>query len=189
MRTKRSTGPKYLSQEQVAELFAVAKKRPIRDRLLVVLLYRYGLRISEALNIETVDVNLSRGEITIHGLKGGATRTFSIGKDLLPLLKRHAAPGPFLFASRESDQLTRTPAWMIVKSIMKEAGIPGSYGPHALRHSLAVHMLDAGVRLEHVKDALRHASIRSTEIYADISAGARAEYTRTMERSKAIVKA
>jgi site-specific recombinase XerD len=179
---------KYLDQAQLEELFAAARKASARDRLLVTLLYRYGLRISEALGLRTEDIDIRRGEIRVVGLKGGATRVYAIGRDIAPLFRKIVAPGRFLFASRESERLSRSQAWLRVKALMREAGIPSSYGPHALRHSLAVHMLDAGLRLEHVKDALRHASIRSTEVYADLSSGARAEYTRRMEQSSSIVK-
>ena len=191
-RMKCSTRPvetvKYLDQPQLEALFRVAKKRPLRDRLLVVLAYRYGLRISEALALRPEDVDLRRGEIRVVGLKGGATRVYALGRDILPLLRKYRAQGPFLFASREGERLSRTRAWQLVTGMMREAGIPAGYGPHSLRHSLGVHMLDSGLRLEHVKDALRHASIRSTEIYAELSSAARAEYTRVMERSPAIVK-
>ncbi|HTK69852.1 MAG TPA: tyrosine-type recombinase/integrase [Candidatus Eisenbacteria bacterium] len=179
---------KYLDQPQLEALFRVAKAHPLRDRLLVVLAYRYGLRISEALALRPEDVDLRRGEIRVVGLKGGATRVYALGPDILALLRKYRAEGPFLFASREGERLSRTRAWQLVTGMMREAGIPAGYGPHALRHSLGVHMLDSGLRLEHVKDALRHASIRSTEIYAELSSAARAEYTRVMERSPAIVK-
>jgi integrase/recombinase XerD len=187
-RSNRSTRPKYLDQPQLAALFRVATKRPLRDRLLVALAYRFGLRISEALSLRSDDVDLRRGEVTVRGLKGGAERTYSIGSDIRTLLRRYDAPGPFLFASRESERLSRTQAWLVVKAMMREAGIPAEHGPHSLRHSLAVHMLDSGLRLEQVKDALRHRSIRSTEVYADISAGARRDYQDAMERSSRIVK-
>lgn len=184
-----STAPKYLDQPQVAKLFQVARTRPLRDRLLVLLLYRFGLRISEALGLRWADVNMDRAELTVYGLKGGLQRTYSIGADLRPLLKRMDRSGTFLFISRESDQWTRTPAWMAVKSMMAEAGLPPKFGPHSLRHSLAVHMLDSGLRLEQVKDQLRHRSIRSTEIYGAVSSSARREYTDHMARSARIVKA
>jgi site-specific recombinase XerD len=169
-------------------LFRVAKERPLRDRLLVTLCYRFGLRVSEALALRTEDVDPRRGEIRVVGLKGGATRTYSLPKDLRTLLRRYDAPGPFLFASREGERMSRTRAWQVTVGMMQEAGIPAGYGPHSLRHSVAVHMLDAGLRLEHVKDALRHASIRSTEVYGELSPAARAEYSRVMDRSSAIVK-
>jgi integrase len=188
---------KYLDQPQLEALFRAARSRPLRDRLLVLLCYRYGLRISEALALRTEDVDLRRGTIRVVGLKGGATLVYSLGRDLLPLLRRQRAqgdPGAFLFASREGEQLSRTRAWGIVSEMMQEVGLPKGtrkepgFGPHALRHSLAVHMLDAGLALEHVKDALRHARIRSAEVYGELSPRARAGYAAVMERSDAIVK-
>jgi site-specific recombinase XerD len=189
-RTKCSTRPriKFLDQSQLRDLFRVAKKGEPRDLLLVTLLYRYGLRVSEAIGLRADAVDLRRGEITVQGAKGGTRRTYAIARDILPLLRRYRPAGPFLFASREGEQMSRTRAWQVVVGLMREAGIPAGYGPHSLRHSLAVGMLDAGLQLEHVKDALRHASIRSTEVYAEVSPAARAAYTRTMEQSAAIVK-
>lgn len=190
-RTKCSPRVKFLGQPQVAAVYRAAKERSTRDRLLIALLYRLGCRISEAIGVRTDDVNLDRGEITIRAAKGGATRTYSIPADIRPVLRahvRHGAPGAFLLASRQGERLGRTRAWAVVKDVYREAGIPAGYGPHSLRHSVAVHSLDAGAELVHVKDLLRHASIRSTEIYADVSPATRAAYAAVLDGSPAVVK-
>ena len=190
--------PKWLDQRQLEALFQVAAERPLRDHLLVLLCYRHGLRISEALALRPGNVSLERGTITVHALKGGPTRTFSLGKDILPLVRESLASEPgrrFLFTSREGSRLSRTMAWRIVSGMMQTIGLSKGtvrehgFGPHALRHSLAVGMLDAGLPLEAAKDALRHRSIRSTEVYANVSTGTRRAYWDAMERSAAIVKA
>lgn len=189
-RSKCSTRPqiKYLTGSQLRALFAVARKREVREQLLLVLLYRWGCRCSEAIGVRVADVNLERRELSVQGLKGGARRTYSIPADVLHLFRRVRPSGAFLLDSREGDRMSRTTAWRLVVSMMREAGIPPGYGPHALRHSLAVGMLDAGLDLTAVKDTLRHVSIRSSEVYADVTAATRKRFAEVMQGSTAIVK-
>lgn len=184
---KRSTGPKYLSAEQVRALFKVADKRPLRDRVLVRMLYAFGMRISEALAVRMDDLDLERRELTIQGMKNGLTRTYTIPRELMPLLKRMQPKGAFLFDSRESKQWTRIPAYLSVKAMMKEAGL-GKFSPHALRHARGVGILEAGLPMEAVKDYLRHKSIRSSEIYATVTPALRSKWDRELEKSSRIVK-
>jgi integrase/recombinase XerD len=186
-RTERADTVKYLTQDQVSALFRASKQFPIQDQVMLALMYRYGLRISEATGLQVRDVDLKRASIVVHGLKGGHTRTYSIGPDLLTLMRKHEPLGDYYLGSRQSDRLSRTQAWVRVKAVMEAAGIEG-YGPHSLRHSVGVHLLDAGARLEAVKDQLRHRTIRSTEVYASLSPGARAEVAALMQRSSSIVK-
>jgi integrase len=186
MGTNRSTRVKYLDPSQLTKLFVIARKHPLRDRVLLLCCFRFGLRISEALGIRTADINWEGRTITIEGRKGGAVATYSVPRELLSLIKRMEPSGAFLFDSREGEQLTRTPAYNAIKRMLVEAGL-GDFTPHSLRHSLATEMLRAGCDLHHVKDALRHRSIRSSEIYAAVSPATRLAYTRIMDRG--IVKA
>jgi integrase/recombinase XerD len=183
---------KALTQDEVKAVFAVADRWPIRDRVLIRLIYRFAMRVSEALALTPEDIDLKRGEIRITALKRRSnplTRTFAIPKDLQVLLRKYRPSGAFLFVSRERKRLSRTQAWRTIKDILIEAGIDRQgVGPHSLRHSLAVHMLDSGLQLEHVKDALRHSSIRSSEVYGNISAATRIGYSQFMDRSSSIVK-
>lgn len=193
MSGKRSTQGertiRYLTQEQVRDLFNAARRRPVRDRLLLAFLYRFGMRASEAAGLRTADVDLRRGEVRIRGLKGGVERLYTLPRDLRPLLRGFVPGRDFFFASRQGDgQLARTRVWQIVKESMTSAGIPGSYNVHSLRHSAAVHALDAGLQLEDVRDLLRHRRMSSTEIYGTISTRRRNDYLRRLEESDAVVK-
>ncbi|HKO21094.1 MAG TPA: tyrosine-type recombinase/integrase, partial [Candidatus Eisenbacteria bacterium] len=102
---------KYLDRDQLAALFRVARERGPRDLLLVTMLYRYGCRISEALSLQVSDLDIKRGEVTVVGFKGGYARTYALGRDVLPTLRRYRPTGPFLFASRQGVRLSRTRAY------------------------------------------------------------------------------
>lgn len=189
-RSTDSTGPRriaYLDQSQVGALFKAAKARPIRDQLILAFLYRFGMRASEVCDLRTVDVNRDRGEVRIQGLKNGLERVYSLPRDLKPLLRRHQPDGEYFFASREG-KMSRTRVWQVTKETMKAAGIPDTYTVHSLRHSVAVHSLDAGLQLEDVRDLLRHRRMASTEIYGAISVRRRNDYLRRLQDSDAIVK-
>ena len=192
-RVKGSTDPerriRYLDQDQVRALFRAAKGRPVRDQLLLAFLYRFGLRASEACGLRTRDVGVKRGEVRIAGLKSGLERTYTLPRDLRPLLRRHEAGEEFFFASRQgTGPLARTRVWQVVKETMAAAGIPPEFNVHSLRHSAAVHALDAGLQLEDVRDLLRHRRMASTEIYGTISTRRRNDYLARLERSDAVVK-
>jgi site-specific recombinase XerD len=187
--TRENRQIRYLTQEQVRALFQAAKKRPVRDQLLIAFLYRYGLRASEVCGLATRDVERHRGEVRVVGAKGGLERLYTLPRDLRPLLRRHEPGEEFFFASRQgTGRLARTRVWQIVKETMAAAGIPVEFNVHSLRHSAAVHALDAGLQLEDVRDLLRHRRMASTEVYGTISVRRRNDYLKRLDASPEIVK-
>jgi integrase len=182
----------YLDQAELKRLFEAAKKRGIRDHLLLALAYRLGLRASEAIGLQLEDLDLPKGEIAVRGLKGGTARRYAFPRDLLPLARRWAKvrgdhAGPF-FASRQGPGLSRQRCWQIVKKCAAAAGLPTWVRFHTLRHSIGTHLVDARMPLETVADVLRHRSIRSTSRYAVTSLRRREDYQREIERSEFVVK-
>ncbi len=182
----------YLDQGEMRRLLEAAKKRGVRDALLLAMSYRLGLRVSEAIGLELGDVDLRRGEIAVRGLKGGTARRYAFPRDLLPLARRWVKvrgddPGPF-FSGRQGPQLTRQRAWQILKACAADAALPAWVRFHTLRHSIGTHLVDARMPLETVADVLRHRSIRSTSRYAVTSLRRRGDYQREIERSPEVVK-
>jgi integrase/recombinase XerD len=199
---KCKTGPlhdepvAYLDQDAMRRLLAAAKRRSVRDHLLLALSYRLGLRVSEAIGLQAGDLDLRRGEVAVRGLKGGTARRYAFPPDLLPLARRWARlrgdhAGSF-FTSRQGDSLTRQRCWQIVRACAEAAGVTTQTGKsvrfHTLRHSIGTHLVDARMPLETVADVLRHRSIRSTSRYAVTSLRRRADYLREIERAPEIVK-
>src|SRR5882672_85950 len=107
MIAKRSTRPqrrvRYLDQDQVRGIFRAARRRSVRDQLLLAFLYRFGMRASEACGLRTADVSAKRGEVHIQGLKSGLERVYSLPRDLKPLLRVYRPSGEHFFASRQDD--------------------------------------------------------------------------------------
>jgi site-specific recombinase XerD len=186
---------RYLKADELNRLLAAAKRRGLRDHLLLALSYRLGLRVGEATGLKFGDVvakDSRHGEVLVRGLKRGLVRSYSIPRDLLPLVRRWMkerghGPGAF-FTGRQGESLTRQRCWQIVKACAKDAGLPADVRFHTLRHSIGVHAINGGMTTEDVKDLLRHRSIRSTEIYAVTSPERRRGYLRRLDESGDVVK-
>jgi integrase/recombinase XerC len=137
------------------------------------LLYGCGLRISEALNLNGTDWKPSF--LLIKG-KGGKERHVplleSVAKKVESYLK--VSPYPFtgetpLFRGSRGDRLNPSVAEKALRDLRFELGLPETATPHALRHSFATHLLEGGGDLRHIQDLLGHASLSSTQIYADLT--------------------
>jgi len=182
---------KWMTQEQIISLFKASASRPVRDQLILALMYRFGLRTIEVISLPGHAIDLERKEITVTGAKRGLTRTYSLPPDLIPLMRKwereRDRSATTYFTGREGP-LHRIRVWQIFKEAAKVAGLPKGFGPHSLRHSIIVHLLDAGLQLEDCKDLARHRRISSTEVYATISTTRRNNYLKRMDDSKAIVK-
>lgn len=178
---------KYLDQQQVQRFFDAIPKRAVRDRLLFGFIYRFGLRASEAADLPTISLNRDRGELTVQGKKNGLKRTYTLPRDLQSLVSRWRPTGTSYFAGRQGT-LSRVRVWQLFKQYAKAAGLPTDLGPHCLRHSAAVHALDAGLSTEDVRDLLRHRKISTTDIYANLSTRRRNDYLRRLDESEAIVR-
>lgn len=183
--------PRYLTQDDTRAFFAVIANR--RDRALFTLVYLYGLRVSEVGLLTRGDVDLDRGRIVVKRLKGGAWAErplFSSARDLLaihvPSLNGTGPAGPLFPGSRGA--LRKRQIQSLFSRYRDAAGIARTATTHSLRHSIATHLLDAGVSLEFVQDHLGHQSIRSTSIYARITDQHRSALFRQLESSPWIVQ-
>lgn len=145
----------------------------LRNQALFMLLYGCGLRISEALNLNGTD--WKSPFLLIKG-KGNKERQVplleSVAKKVENYLK--ASPYPFtgeapLFRGSRGGRLNASVAEKALRDLRFELGLPETATPHALRHSFATHLLEGGGDLRHIQDLLGHASLSSTQIYADLT--------------------
>jgi len=186
---------KYLDQDQVRRFFQAIPAENVRDRLLFGFIYRFGMRVSEAVELPVDAVDRSKAEVTIQGLKGGLLRTYTIPRDLRPLVRKWKPEGETFFRGRQGP-LTRVRVWQLFRGYARSAGLPLSkqkdkskgYNVHSLRHSAAVHALDAGLATEDVRDLLRHKRLATTDVYANLSTKRRNDYLARLEKSDAVVK-
>jgi len=181
--------PHYLSQEETGRFFEVI--RSLRDRALFSLIYQYGLRVSEVTLLRCCDIESTRGRILVRRVKGGAWSERPLFRATDSLLRAYlgdwvAAPEAPVFPGN-AGPLRKRQIQSLFKRYRDRAGLPRHLTCHSLRHSIATHLLDAGMSLEFVQDHLGHQSIRSTSIYARITDRHRAAVFAQLEVSPWIV--
>ncbi|MGW5579009.1 tyrosine recombinase XerC [Micromonospora chokoriensis] len=150
---------------------------PLRDRVLLELLYATGVRVSEACGLDVADVDHGRRVIRVFG-KGGRERSVPYGVPAQRALDDWLRQGrPAMVSARSGDalllgarggRLNPTTARQIVGAYAEAAGLPRT-SPHGLRHSAATHLLEGGADLRAVQELLGHSSLASTQIYTHVS--------------------
>ena len=192
---KSSYLPKFLNQAEVELLFSqpdVSTETGLRDRAILELMYSSGLRVSEAVNIQTRDIDLDGGVLTCTG-KGSKTRYVPVGASAVEWVKSYLS----LRRKQESiavENLFVTPAGRPVNRQMIHAFIKGyaqkcgleDVSPHTLRHSFATHLIQNRADIRSVQQMLGHADISTTQIYTHITdAHLKKSYEKFHPRSKA----
>jgi type 1 fimbriae regulatory protein FimB len=172
----------HLEPAEVLAVLHAAKKRGAREWAMIVLAYKHGLRASEVCNLQLDDIDLKNGQIVVARLKGSLRTVQALtehrGEPLLNELKamrewlreRPQDGSDFLFVSQKGGRLDRSQFFRLFKSIAAAAGLPSEkQHPHALKHSIASHLVSANVNLALVKQQLGHKSIGSTMRYISTS--------------------
>ncbi|NLY93722.1 MAG: site-specific tyrosine recombinase XerD [Myxococcales bacterium] len=171
--------PDVLSQDEVMRLLEApptTHPRGIRDRAMLYLMYATGLRVSELVGLELVDLRLDEGFVSIFG-KGGKRRLVPLGdaaaEALEPYLRevRPAWAKPSerkVFLTSRREPMTRQAFWKLIKRYARDAAIRKEVSPHKLRHSFATHLLWNGADLRVVQTLLGHADISTTEVYTHV---------------------
>ena len=180
----------FLTQDEVRRLLAVITSK--RDRALFRLAYHHGLRASEVSLLQRADVHEKQGRIYIPRVKGSLAKTYPLQPEDLRLvrayLRTRADDSPFLFISTRGILLERRSYWDLMQKYGQRAGIPKAKQHfHALRHAIAVHLLDAGADVAFVQDRLGHANIQNTIIYMRYTTVTRDAQTRQLFANHRVV--
>jgi integrase/recombinase XerC len=158
---------------------------PERERALFELLYASGLRVSEAAGLDLDDVDFAARLVRVTG-KGNKERIVPFGAaaadaldDYLPsraALRHRAGPEGDgdgrepLFVNARGGRLTTRSMARLLKRRLRAAGLPAEISPHALRHTFATHLLQAGADLRAIQELLGHASLSTTQKYTHLDA-------------------
>jgi len=178
-----------LTTDELLAVLKTAKEHTTRDWALLVVIYRHGLRASEAAALTLSDIQ--DGQLTVARVKGSLKTTQPIvkhpGQPLLDEVKalrewlkeRPQDGSDALFVSRKGGHLTREQVYRIFRQHAEAARLPESKRfVHVLKHSLASHLIAGNANLAMVQVALGHASLSSTQAYVHVSDAQAAEASR-----------
>jgi integrase/recombinase XerD len=191
--------PRALTVREVDELLEQPARRNTpearRDKAMLELLYATGLRVTELVSLDVVDIALESDPVTVRCMgKGERERVLPLYQRPVDELRQyifHVRPRlvrnrrePALFVNRRGERLTRQGFWLILKNYARDAHLDKAITPHTLRHTYATHMLSGGMPLRNVQDALGHASISTTQIYTHLTDDQkRVEYDKAHPRA------
>lgn len=176
----------YLSIEALEIFLAqpnLKSKKGRRDLAILVTLYDTGARVSELINLKVKDINFENGNnATVQLLgKGNKRRIVPIISNTVNILQNYISENNltdkfenYLFTNNSNTKLTDSGITYIIEKYKDLAltvsnTIPKHITPHTFRHTKAIHLLEAGVPMVHIKDILGHSDLRTTEIYAKVS--------------------
>jgi len=175
--------PKALSSEAVNVLFKMCEssEEPIRDTVVLEVLYGCGLRISELAGLKWSDVDLDERWLMVFG-KGSKERRVPFGSYAQEALRalslkyseawqgaQREAPVGFVLAGKSGKSLTVRTVHRIITKLAERGGLDG-VTPHVLRHSCATHLLERGASLKFIQEFLGHENMATTQIYLTVSA-------------------
>jgi integrase/recombinase XerC len=174
--------PNFLSVDDTFHLLdgiKVINGLDVRDRAALEVFYSCGVRVSELVGLNWVDVDFQLGIIRVVG-KGSKERIVPIGEVALGALRDYATEQrkkwrcscrgeTAVFLNNRGERITTRSVARIVEKHLKLAGIPLKMGPHGLRHSFATHLLNSGADLRVIQELLGHASLSTTQRYTHLN--------------------
>ena len=177
----RRTLPDFLSVEEINRIIQaidLSKPEGERNRAILETMYSCGLRVSELVNLRISSLYPELGFIKVIG-KGDKERLVPIGNTALKFIGIYRGQirvhmpikkgnDDVLFLNRRGSGLTRQMIFILLKNLVREAGITKIVSPHTFRHSFATHLVEGGADLRAVQEMLGHESITTTEIYTHL---------------------
>ena len=171
--------PKALSIDDIDNLLDIELNTPFdyRNKAMLELMYGCGLRVSELVNLEMNDIDITNCLIRILG-KGSKERDIPLGEYSIYYLKEYVdrrhlllkkKPCNKLFLNNHGQGMTRQGFFKNLKTILEEKGLNPNISPHTLRHSFATHLVNKGADLRSVQEMLGHSDISTTKIYTKVS--------------------
>ena len=168
----------YLFPTEIDKLLHAAGKSTrhgIRNKLMILLAYRHGLRISEVVDLHLSDFDIQSGRLACRRLKESNDNIHPLDGEELRLIKRWLRirvfpTSEFVFVSERGTPITRQAAWRIIK----EAGLMANLGihvhPHMLKHSCGYYLADRGCDTRLIQEYLGHKNIQNTVRYTQTNA-------------------
>jgi len=165
---------KHLVSAEVEKLMEAAKgsRNAARDRRLLLLMFRHGLRVSEACGLRLSQVDMDSRVLHVARLKQGLSTTHPLRGDELRVIKawlveraRMKPETDAFFISERRSPLSRKTAWLAIRTYGERAGLPVDAHPHMLRHACGFALADQGADTLLIQDYLGHRNIQHTVRY------------------------
>ena len=171
---KVAKGRLYLRPDEANRLITAAGQRgryPFRDKVLVRMTYRHGLRASEAVGMRWDALDLDAGTLQVKRAKGGNTSNHTLDRDELRDLRklRKDTHGLYVFETERGGPLSVDALQYICREAGKLAGLGDAVHPHQLRHAAGYALINGGTDVRLVQDFLGHKNIATTAHYTALS--------------------
>ena len=173
--------PSYLTIDEINELFSSLNENKVfelRDKCIFEILYSSGLRISEACDLQLLDIDTKEFIIVVNG-KGDRQRLVPFGEKTLYILNKYlnfsrpkilkGKKSNFLFVSNKGICINRKSVWRLLNMYISRTSINKKVTPHTLRHSFATHLIENQADLRSVQQLLGHIDISTTQIYTHLA--------------------
>lgn len=169
--------PSFVEQKDIKTLFNYIEFPDTwegkTNRLLLMVFYQTGIRLSELINIKESHIDKSKGLIKVLG-KGNKERIIPVNNALLKEIDSYISEKNFsidetqkvfLFINKKGKKLYPKYVYNVVKKYLGDVSTNERKSPHVLRHSFATHLTNNGADINAIKELLGHASLASTQIY------------------------
>jgi integrase/recombinase XerC len=199
--------PKAITIEQVERLLSAPDENDVlgrRDRAMLETLYSTGVRVSELVGLNVMDLEVEGEGLHVRG-KGKKERMVPLGSHALHAIRRYielvekdARFGPIwsaslagggkgpLFLNKHGKRLSSRSVRRKLDKYLRGVGLDPTISPHTLRHSFATHLLDNGADLRSVQELLGHQSLSTTQVYTHLTGQRMAEsYKQAHPRAEA----
>lgn len=173
--------PKSLKYEDFEKLFQACKiedeHKTARNQLTLLFLYGLGCRVSELIEMDVTDVNMTERWVKVLG-KGSKERLIPLSDVLFVTMQNYLKnnrshllkeKSQTLFVNDKGHRPSRVDIWRWLASWSKKAGFEESVHPHQFRHACATALLESGADLRSIQTLLGHASLQTTQIYTQVS--------------------
>ncbi len=161
--------PKALSKEEIKKMLNSCKND--KEKLIFLLLYSTGLRVSELANLKLEDINLKDKFLVVRGGKGKKDRIIPLNDKIIELinsyLKNRKKNSDYLINNKFGGKISTVYLEKIIREIGKRVGLKVTC--HMLRHSFATHMLENGADIRVIQEILGHERLSTTQIYTKIT--------------------
>jgi site-specific recombinase XerD len=161
----------HLTEAEINKLLTTLKanRHGHRDWLIGLMIYRHGLRVSEACDLRWDDIDLAARTIVIRRLKGSRDSTHYLERDELAGLRRLPRQGAYVFVNERGDPFKREGIARMIQRAGEAAALPFPVHVHMLRHACGYALANKGMDTRRLQHYLGHASITNTVRYSAMS--------------------